>query len=93
MKSSASFNSSSILGVDRRLRLWLDSIAGTTQELTYSKQDYVTKIQHKLGNTIIRTDDFTYNEGSTIEKRTLNSGEILTITHTIASGETTYVLS
>ena len=64
----------------KRSLLFSDSIQGTTQEPTYVNED-ITKIEHKIGENIIRTDQFNYSQTETIETRTLNTGEIITLTY------------
>ena len=56
-----------------------DMIKNTTQEITFDSAGNVQSITHKSGNTTIRTDAFTFADGSITEVRTLNTGESLTI--------------
>lgn len=55
--------------------LEVDTIPGTTQELTFTDGN-VTLIQHKNGDgTVVRADSFTYATNLIIEQRTLMTGE------------------
>ena len=55
-------------------------IPNTTQTIAFNQTTGdVSTITHARGNTVIRTDAFTFAEGSITEVRTLNTGESLTI--------------
>jgi hypothetical protein len=55
-------------------------IPNTTQTIAFNQTTGdVSTITHARGNTVIRTDAFTFAEGSITEARTLNTGESLTI--------------
>jgi len=57
-----------------------DEIPNTTQTIAFNQTTGdVSTITHARGNTVIRTDAFTFAEGSITEVRTLNTGESLTI--------------
>jgi hypothetical protein len=58
--------------------LKLDCITGTTQLPTYTNGD-ITKIEHKQGSTVVRTDTFIYTPTLITEKRTLKTGESITL--------------
>jgi hypothetical protein len=66
-----------------------DCIEGTTQVPTFTGSD-ITKIEHKQGAAVIRTDAFTYTSTKTTEVRTLNTGETITLEYNFdASGNFT----
>ncbi len=57
-----------------------DEIPNTTQTIAFSPTTGdVSSITHMRENTAIRTDVFTFGNGSITEVRTLNTGESLTI--------------
>ena len=59
--------------------LHLDEINDTVQTITYDANGIVQKIEHKRGTEVIRTDVFTFTDTVITERRTLNTGESLTI--------------
>ena len=59
--------------------LHLDEIDNTVQTITFDSAGSVQKIEHKRGNIVIRSDVFTFTDTVITEKRTLNTGESLTI--------------
>lgn len=73
--------------------LYYDSIKGTTQYPTFDESGNITKIEHKdAQNNVIRTDTFGYYLLANllqmiIEKRTLNTGEVLTLKHYFDANE------
>lgn len=59
--------------------LHMDEINDTVQSIVFDSVGNVSTITHARGNTVIRTDAFTFADGSITEVRTLNTGETLTI--------------
>lgn len=57
-----------------------NDIRDTIQYTTYTN-DQITKIEHKRGENILRTDTFTYNDNLIIELRTLSTSETLEYRH------------
>jgi hypothetical protein len=51
-----------------------DNIRGTTQIPTYS-ENTITKVEHKSGAAVLRTDNFIYTTTLITETRTLATGE------------------
>ena len=66
-----------------------DSIPGTTQTITFDADGNVQRIVHSSGNTAVRTDVFTFGDGTITEVRTLATGESLTIVTDTDTLETT----
>ena len=64
-----------------------DEVADTVQEYTFVGGS-VSQIKHKRNNVDIRTDAFTYGDGTITETRTLNSGQSVTIETNLATLET-----
>ncbi len=64
-----------------------DEVADTVQEYTFVGGS-VSQIKHKRNNVAIRTDAFTYGDGTITETRTLNSGQSVTIETNLATLET-----
>lgn len=57
-----------------------ETIENTVQSYVFkSGTDELDRILHKRGNTVIRTDVYTFTEDTVTEVRTLNTGESLTI--------------
>lgn len=70
------------------VNLRTDEIPDTVQSYTFT-DGAVTLVQHKRGNTVIRSDAFSYGDGTITETRTLNTGETLTIVTNLTTLETT----
>lgn len=68
--------------------LLCDEVPNTTQQYTFTDGS-VSQVLHKRSNATIRTDVFTYGEGTITEVRTLNTGESVTITTNLQTLETT----
>lgn len=68
-------------------------IDNTTQTIVFGSDGSVSQILHKSGSTTIRTDAFTITDTTITETRTLNTGEKLTITTTLATLATTVTLT
>lgn len=64
-----------------------DEVADTVQEYTFVGGS-VSQIKHKRGNIDIRTDVFTYGDGTITETRTLNSGQSVEIETNLETLET-----
>ena len=58
--------------------LYLEELPGTTQTVAFGSNGEVASITHKQGNSIVRTDAFTYSGNTVTEVRTLSTGEKLT---------------
>ena len=69
-----------------------DEVPNTVQTYLFEGGS-VSTITHTRGNVTIRTDVFTYGDGTITEARTLNSGESLTIVTNLATLETTVTYS
>lgn len=74
--------------VNDRLLLLDDNVPNTVQTYTFTNGS-VSKVEHKNGNTLIRSDIFTYGETTITETRTLNTGSVLTIVTNLTTLETT----
>jgi len=74
--------------LNERLRLLVDNVPNTVQTYTFTNGS-VSKVEHKNGNTLIRSDVFTYSETTITETRTLNTGDVLTIVTNLTTLETT----
>lgn len=74
--------------VDALTKLLSDNVPNTVQEYAFSGGS-VSQVTHKSGNTTIRTDAFSYGNGTITETRTLNTGEQLAIVTNLATLETT----
>lgn len=59
-------------------KLIAEVIPNTVQTIT-KVDGKVTQILHKNGNVAVRTDAFSYGDGTITETRTLNTGDVLTI--------------
>lgn len=68
-------------------KLLHDNVPGTIQNYTFT-DGTVSKVEHKSGNDIVRSDVFTYGESSITEVRTLATGETLTIVTNLTNLET-----
>ena len=73
---------------DVKQKLLNDNIPDTTQSYTFAGGS-VSKVEHKSGNTVIRTDAFTYTDSVITETRTLNTGDKLVIATNLSTLETT----
>ena len=69
--------------------LYLDELPGTTQEITFASDGSLQSIVHKQGNTVLRTDTFTFGDNTVTETRTLSTGETLTIATNLNTLKTT----
>lgn len=78
---------------DKFVKLHGAEIDNTTQTIVFGSDGSVSQILHKSGNTTIRTDEFTITNTTITETRTLNTGEKLTITTTLATLATTVTLT
>jgi len=74
--------------LNERLLLLDDNVPNTVQTYTFTNGS-VFKVEHKNGNTIIRSDIFTYGATTITETRTLNTGAVLTIVTNLTTLETT----
>ena len=74
--------------LNERLRLLVDDVPNTVQTYTFTNGS-VSKVEHKNGNTLIRSDVFAYSETTITETRTLNTGAVLTIVTNLTTLETT----
>lgn len=74
--------------LNERLLLLDDNVPNTVQTYTFTNGS-VSKVEHKNGNTLIRSDVFTYSETTITETRTLNTGDVLTIVTNLETLETT----
>lgn len=81
-------NTANISELNERLRLLVDNVPNTVQTYTFTNGS-VSKVEHKNGNTLIRSDVFTYSETTITETRTLNTGDVLTIVTNLTTLETT----
>ena len=79
---------SELEGNDVKQKLLNDNIPGTTQSYIFADGS-VSKVEHKSGNTVIRTDAFTYTDSVITETRTLNTGDKLVIATNLSTLETT----
>ena len=68
-------------------KLLHDNVPDTVQNYTFT-DGTVSKVEHKSGNVIKRSDVFTYGTSSITEVRTLDSGESLTIVTNLSTLET-----
>ncbi len=78
---------------EKFVKLHSAEIDNTTQTIVFDSDGNVSQILHKSGNTTIRTDAFTITDTTITETRTLNTGEVLTITTTLATLATTVTLT
>lgn len=73
-------------GVSDVINLHSENIPGTTCIPTFDTTgDNVTKLEHKVGSTVIRTDVFTYLPTLITETRTLATGESVRFEYTFAT--------
>lgn len=73
--------------LNERMFLLVDNVPNTVQTYTFNSGS-VSKVEHKNGNTLIRSDVFTYGETTITETRTLNTGDVLTIVTNLETLET-----
>lgn len=66
-----------------------DNVENTTQTYTFDSSGNLAQVTHTRDNTAIRTDAFTYGEGTVTEVRTLNTGETMTFVTTLTTLATT----
>lgn len=59
--------------------LHAEEIENTVQSILFDESGNVQSITHARDNVAIRTDEFTFADGTITETRTLNTGESLTI--------------
>ena len=64
-----------------------DNVPNTTQAYTFT-DGKVSQIAHNRNLVAIRTDVFTYGTGTITEKRTLNTGESMTLVTNLTTLET-----
>ena len=64
-----------------------DNVPNTTQAYTFT-DGKVSQITHNRNSVAIRTDVFTYGTGTITEKRTLNTGESVTLVTNLTTLET-----
>lgn len=74
---------------DIRVKLLAAEVPNTTQQYTFGDDGVISKVEHKSGNTALRTDTFTFTDTTATEVRTLSSGETLTIVTNLETLETT----
>lgn len=74
--------------VGNHFKLYCDEIPNTVQEFVF-EDGIIKEIQHKHNNVVVRQDVYTFNDASIVEKRTLSTGESLTITVDLTTLETT----
>jgi hypothetical protein len=72
-----------------RVRLLADNVPNTTQEYTFGADGVISKVEHKNGATVERSDAFTFTDFAATEVRTLKTGESLTITTNLETLQTT----
>ena len=75
---------------DAKQKLLNDNVPGTVQSYT-STDGSVSKVEHKSGATVIRSDVFTYTDFAITETRTLNTGDKLVIETNLSTLETTVI--
>lgn len=73
-------------------KLLHDNVPDTVQNYTFT-DGTVSRVEHKSGNTVKRSDVFTYGTTSITEVRTLDSGESLTIVTNLSTLETSVTYS
>lgn len=66
-----------------------DDVENTTQAYTFDSSGNLAQVTHARNGAAIRTDTFTYGEGTVTEVRTLNTGETMTFVTTLATLATT----
>lgn len=66
-----------------------DDVEDTTQTYSFDDSGNLSQVTHTRDSTAIRTDAFTYGEGTVTEVRTLNTGETMTFVTTLATLATT----
>lgn len=69
--------------------LQAENVPDTVQTITFDEVGNVARITHMRGDVAIRTDVFTFGEGTITEVRTLNTGESLTIVTNTTTLQTT----
>ena len=72
-----------------RVRLLADNVPNTTQEYTFGADGAISKVEHKDGTTVERSDVFTFTASAATEVRTLKTGETLTIVTNLETLQTT----
>jgi hypothetical protein len=85
----ASINSRLAEIAEIRVRLLADNVPNTTQEYTFGADGVISKVEHKNGATVERSDAFTFTDFAATEVRTLKTGESLTITTNLETLQTT----
>ncbi len=77
---------------DDQRNLLVGEVPGTTQEYTFSGDGkVVTRVDHKKGATVVRSDAYTYGDTTITEVRTMSGVGTLTIvtnTETLATSVT-----
>ena len=69
--------------------LQLENLPGTVQSITFDASGNVQSITHMAGSTAVRTDVFSFGDGTITEVRTLATGESLSIVTDTDTLETT----
>lgn len=69
--------------------LHAEEIENTVQSILFDESGNVQSITHTRGNVAIRTDEFTFANGTITETRALNTGEALTIVTNTSTLQTT----
>lgn len=69
--------------------LHYEEIDNTTQAITFDAGGNVSEIVHSQNGSAVRTDTFTFGESTITEKRTLSTGESLTIVTNLETLSTT----
>lgn len=85
-------NTASLRNCDVLSKLLHDDVPNTVQNYTFV-DGKVSKVEHKSGDIVKRTDVFTYETSSITEVRTLDSGESLTIVTNLSTLETSVTYS
>lgn len=63
-------------------------ITNTTQTITFNSNGDIISIVHNRNNLIVRTDTFTWNTNSVVERRELTDGKYIIITTNLNTFET-----
>ena len=76
------------ISLNERLQMLLnESVPNTTEYYTFTDGS-VSSVEHRRGQDVIRTDAFTYGQGTITETRTLDTGDVLTIMTNLTTLET-----
>ena len=71
------------------MTLQMENIPSTVQSITFDASGNIQSITHMAGSTAVRTDVFTFGDGTITEVRTLATGESLSIVTDTDTLETT----